>query len=265
MSDTRFHFGKNWQAYLSGHFSEQSLARSVESLQKFLPVDLSGKTFLDAGCGSGVHSLAALRLGAKSIMSFDFDEDAVEGTQKLKEKMAPDSDWIIKQGSLLDADFLRNVGTYDVVYCWGVAHHTGDMWEALGNLYEAVAPGGHLFVSIYNTVDGRMGSRWWYRVKRFYNNSSWLVKKALELGYISYNVAKLLIRMKNPFRIMREYERKRGMSWTVDLIDWLGGYPYEHARPDEVFSFYREKFGMELVALKTTQYIGCNQFVFVRK
>jgi 2-polyprenyl-6-hydroxyphenyl methylase/3-demethylubiquinone-9 3-methyltransferase len=265
MTQQTFQFGKNWQKYLEGHFGEQALVRSIESLRTFLPVELAGKTFVDVGCGSGIHSLAALKLGARKVVSFDLDVDSVEAARRLKTATAPEAPWDIVQGSMLDTVCITKLGRFDVVYCWGVAHHTGNLWAALENLQQLLRPGGVLFVAVYNEVPGRFGSAWWLRVKRLHSSLPAAGKKVFEWGYISFNFLKLVLHGVNPFRVIREYERKRGMSWKVDLIDWLGGYPYEYAKPEEIFAFYREKYGMELIRLKTTPYIGCNQFVFLRK
>ncbi|MDZ4226426.1 MAG: class I SAM-dependent methyltransferase [Patescibacteria group bacterium] len=265
MTQHTFEFGKNWQKYVEGHFGEEALERSMESLRTFLPVELTGKTFVDVGCGSGIHSLAALKLGARRVVSFDADPHSVEATRRLKAATAPEAPWEVLQGSMLDTEFLATLGRFDVVYCWGVAHHTGNLWTALDNLQRLLEADGVLFVAVYNEVVGRLGSAWWLRVKRRYNSLSLAGKKIFEWGYISFNFLKLILHGVNPFKVMRDYKRKRGMSWKIDLVDWLGGYPYEYARPEEIFSFYKEQHGMELVRLKTTQYIGCNQFIFTRK
>lgn len=264
MADTPFHFGKNWQAYLAGHVNEASLRQSTESLKRFLPFPLSGKSFADVGSGSGVHSLSALELGASRVTSFDADADSVAATEALKKAIAPDADWTVRKGSMLDADFVSGLGSFDLVYCWGVAHHTGDMWKALATIDPLVAKGGHLYVALYNTVGGRIGSSaWWHSIKKFYNRSPRFVQKLMERGYISLSVLMLMLRFRNPFTVMRDYRAKRGMAYTTDRIDWLGGYPYEHAKPEEVFHFYAKR-GMELVEMKTTNYVGCNEFLFRR-
>ena len=222
--------------------------------------DLSGKTFLDAGAGSGIHSFAALTIGATNVTSFDYDPDSVAATNKLKEK-SPHKKWAILQGSLLDQKFMGNLGKFDVVYSWGVVHHTGDMWKALENLVERVSSGGLVWVSVYNNVEGKFGSAWWQKVKRFYNASPRVLQVLMEWLYISFHFALLLVHGRNPFATMKEYKKKRGMNWKTDLIDWLGGYPYEYATPSEIFLFFKKR-GFQLVNLQTTNYKGCNQFLF---
>lgn len=263
MSEKTFHFGKNWQAYLAGHFSEQALHTSTESLRRFVGSSLTGKTVVDVGCGSGIHSLGALMLGAERVVSFDADPASVEGTRQLKAKLAPNSNWEILQGSMLDEEFVRSLGTFDMVYCWGVAHHTGALWKALDTIQALVREHGLLYIAIYNTVEGRFGSSWWHFVKKTYNHVPRSLQKLMEWGYIAFSILGLLVRLRNPFAFMKKYRDKRGMELTTDLVDWLGGYPYEHAKVEEVFNFYK-KHEMQLVNIKTTNYIGCNEFLFYK-
>ena len=88
-------------------------------------------TFLDVGCGSGLHSPAALTAGAKRIVSFDLDSDSVETSRRLWELVGKPKNWVICQGSILDHEFVTTLEPADIVYSWGVLHHTGDMWTAL--------------------------------------------------------------------------------------------------------------------------------------
>ncbi|MFA4890437.1 MAG: class I SAM-dependent methyltransferase [Candidatus Paceibacterota bacterium] len=264
-TETRFAFGKNWAKYLAVSSNKEILEKSKKSLNDFLAgYLLKGKTFLDFGSGSGVHSLAALSLGASKVASIDFDDDSVACARHLKEK-SQSSNWEIKQGSLLDENLIKSLGQFDVVYCWGVAHHTGDMAKALENLEKLIAPRGLLFLAIYNKVEGKLGSRYWWHIKRFYNESGFIVKKIMETAYLAYNFLMLVARFKNPLRVFSEYKKKRGMSWSTDLIDWLGGFPYEYASVKEIFDLYHGKYGMELLNIKTTNYTGCNQFLFSKK
>lgn len=261
----KFEFGKNWQNFLNNHFSNKSVEASKKQLVDFLGSDfLKGKTFVDFGSGSGLHSLSALESGASKVVSIDADQEAVRCTESLKENSPYNLNWEIKKGSLLDDNFLSTLGNFDVVYCWGVAHHTGNMWQALENIALNVKEGGLLFVAIYNYVEGGQGSKMWYKIKKFYNQAPFLIKKIMEWVYISYNFLFLILHLKNPLTVIRNYKIKRGMAWKTDLVDWLGGYPYEYASVKEIFDFYTKK-GFELKNIKTTNYIGCNQFLFIKK
>lgn len=261
----KFAFGKNWKNFLDTHLSPETVEVATNSLKQFLETEaLQGRSFLDVGCGSGIHSLAALRLGASPIVSVDVDADSVACCERLAKERA-DATWSVREGSMLDEQFMKSLGTYDIVYCWGVAHHTGDMWRALRNLVPTVKQGGLLFVAIYNTVPGRKGSSMWHAIKRTYVRSPFIIKKLMEWFYMGLFMLKMLIRLKNPFTVFKKYETKRGMSYKHDLVDWLGGYPYEHARAEEIFRFYRDEGNMELINLKTDNYTGNNQLLFRKR
>src|SRR3954453_10925637 len=137
----RFEFGENWARFLAV-VDESRIVEAERSLREMLGVErLDGRSFLDIGSGSGLFSLAAVRLGAERVHSFDFDPSSVGCTLELRRRYGADADWAVEQGSALDTAYLARLGTFDVVYSWGVLHHTGDMWRALGNVARLVAPG----------------------------------------------------------------------------------------------------------------------------
>jgi SAM-dependent methyltransferase len=260
----RFAFGRNWCDF-TAIVDEPRIAAATESLTAALGTrDLSGRTFLDVGCGSGLFSLAAHRLGAR-VRAFDFDADSVAAASELRARFAPDADWSVERGSVLDEDFVATLGRHDVVYSWGVLHHTGDMWRAMGLLPGLVAPGGRLYISIYN--DQGPLSDVWRAVKRRYNRSGPAGRFVLLSGSVAYLARRRLRRRllelagdaaPSPARA----PRARGMSARHDLVDWVGGYPFEVAKPEEVFAFLRER-GFELCRLKTCGGdLGCNEYVF---
>lgn len=259
----RFEFGRNWSQFLA-MLDEERILRAEHSIQAMLAAkDLAGKKFVDIGSGSGLFSLAARRLGAE-VYSFDFDPLSVRCAVELKRRYFPgDSDWTIVEGSVLDEAFLKTLGTFDVVYSWGVLHHTGAMWQALENASRMVAEEGKLFIAIYNDQDG--ASRGWLIVKRLYN---WLPNagRFMVLGPACVRLWGVTVLrdlfLGNPFRSWSNYRRERGMSPWRDVVDWVGGYPFEVARPEEIFEFFKKK-NFVLVKLKTCGGgHGCNEFVF---
>ena len=132
----RFEFGKNWRSFLDS-LTDDRIAVAEHSLREALglsgPSALLGKTFLDIGSGSGLFSLAARRMGAR-VYSFDYDPVSVACTVELRSRHFPDdSEWTVKEGSVLDPSFLKGLGSFDIVYAYGSLHHTGDMWRALAN------------------------------------------------------------------------------------------------------------------------------------
>lgn len=260
----RFGFGKNWQAFLPV-VTDAHIEKAKRSLTSFLGVaDLKSKSFVDIGSGSGLFSYAAFLLGAERIVSFDYDPASVAATKALWEKAGKPAHWKIEQGSVLDTTYLASLGTFDVVYSWGVLHHTGAMWDAIRNTARMTAPAGLYCIALYHNVDGRFGSRFWLSVKRAYNRGGRVTKTLIEWVYILvYFILAPLSHGKNPRAFMREYGSARGMNWRRDVSDWVGGYPYEFATPEEAFVFMKREFpGFALENLKTVGSIGNNWFLF---
>ena len=262
VASARFGFGRNWLSFIDV-VDEARIRTARDSLLQALHLStLSGRTFLDVGCGSGLFSLAAYQLGA-TVRAFDYDHDSVLAATELRRRFAADSDWQIEPGSILDPEFVGGLGRFDVVYSWGVLHHTGDLWRAMDLTTRLVAPGGLLYVSVYND-QGRQ-SRVWRQVKRRYNASGELMRAMLVAGSAIY------LGRYRPFNTLRRAvgrrgdavaPRARGMSRRHDLIDWVGGYPFEVAKPEEVFTSVH-RLGFELLHLKTTGGgLGCNEYVF---
>ncbi len=266
----RFEFGKNWTRFLST-LNPDRIAAAELSLKQMLGVEnLEGKSFLDIGSGSGLFSLAARRLGAR-VHSFDFDPHSVACTKELRRRYFGEQDpgWVVEEGSALDARYVGSLGLFDVVYSWGVLHHTGDMWTGLRNADLAAAPGSKLFIALYN--DTGTQSRRWGWIKKKYNETPAPLKPAfvvlasatlIELKPFLRSVATLKVgEYLDTWKTSKQADL-RGMSKWHDLVDWVGGYPYEYCTPGEIFDFYTG-LGYRMIRLSGGNVgLGCHQYVF---
>lgn len=260
-----FSFGKNWQNFLKS-LNDDRVKTAELSVTEFLQLrSLQGKSFLDIGCGSGLFSYAAFKLGAEQIVSFDLDPFSVECCKYLQKKAESPNNWDIYEGSILDCNFISKLGKFDIVYSWGVLHHTGNMWQAIKNSIKLVSKGGYYYIAIYNKVERMIGSKFWLRLKRLYNSSPKVGKMTLESVYIVAYFAAHLMLLRNPIKHIKNYQSKRGMNWRTDITDLFGGYPYEYATVEEVIKFVKSNFpDLTLENIKTTNGLGCNWYLFKR-
>jgi len=255
----RFAFGENGEDFSKSLQYKDYLA-AKESLEKLIP-NLKDKTFLDVGCGSGLFSIAAGALGAKKVLGFDMDTDSISASKQLLEKISkwdPDVGKVpieFKVESILNKKI--DLEKYDNVYSWGVLHHTGDMHKAFSAIINLVAEKGTLVIAIYNK---HFTSPVWKIIKYTYVKSPKFVKKILVFtSLIVKLLATLVISRRNPFK------KSRGMHYYTDVVDWVGGYPYEYASAKEVTEFFENR-GFRLKKLiKTKGFTGCNEFVFEKE
>jgi 2-polyprenyl-6-hydroxyphenyl methylase/3-demethylubiquinone-9 3-methyltransferase len=260
----RFKFGENWRQFLE-LLSDERIHEAERSLTTMLGMArLDNRSFLDIGSGSGVFSLAARNLGA-DVTSFDYDSASVACTRSLKERFHPDDGrWRIMEGSVLDSAFMGTLPHFDIVYSWGVLHHTGDLDLALRNAAAKVKPGGLFFVALYRKT-------WlcplWRIEKRLYSSSGPRVQAAIRSVYWTVLGAAILV--VRGTRIRRSGELgPRGMDAERDMHDWLGGYPYESITPVDV-KRYAAELGFELrrqvIKSEGIHWVpGCDEFILQR-
>ena len=273
MAEKQFAFGKNWESFLAHYLTRERINEAQKSLMEFCQMsDFTGKSFLDIGCGSGLFSLAAYELGASRIVSFDMDKDSVNCCELLKKSRGEPSHWSIMHGSILDMPFISALGEFDIVYAWEVLHHTGQMWKAIENSAILVRDGGVLYIAIYNKADGlaiypdmRIGpSRFWKVEKRIYSRLPLIVQNLIDYILMFFLTLGYLATLRNPVKKIRGHRHLRGMSWRIDIKDWLGGYPYEYASVSEVFKFLRQR-GFSLENLKCNNGLLNNEYLFHRR
>lgn len=262
--ETHYEFGENWARFAAG-VTEHHVAQAVAGLARLVGSDLAGLSFLELGCGSGIHSLAALELGAGDVAALDIDPRSVETARALLTRFAPGRAWRVETQSLLDipAGSLQA----DLVYSWGVLHHTGDLAAALERAASLVRPGGRLVLALYRKTPL---CGFWRREKRLYTHGPRWYRPIADRVLAALLVAGLLAIGRNPIRYIRDYPKARGMSFMTDVRDWLGGYPYESIAPEETrrrlaaLGFAEERFFPCNTRLGLLG-VGCDEYVFRRQ
>lgn len=251
----QFDFGENWQAFSEQRVDADRLDLACQSLQGLLQKEsLAGLSFLDVGCGSGLFSIAAYRLGASRVVGIDVNPRCIEISQDNRERLIPSSPVEFIVASALQSEQLEPFGAFDLVYAWGSLHHSGSMWAAIHNVIRCVAPGGLLIVAIYNK---HATSPVWKFIKWFYNQAPRIVQRVMVFLFAGViYIAKFLLMGSNPLK------KERGMDFWFDVIDWVGGYPYEYATCREVESLVTNH-GFEMRrCIPATVPTGCNEFLF---
>jgi 2-polyprenyl-6-hydroxyphenyl methylase/3-demethylubiquinone-9 3-methyltransferase len=257
MSVQGFDFGANWQAFSAEHVDQGRLDEAVRSLQALLGrQDLRDTNVLDVGCGSGLFAIAAQSLGAERVVGIDINPRSIASSQANLARLRPDAPISFRLVSALDGEAMSGLGQFELVYAWGSLHHTGAMWQAIGTTSERVAPGGTLVLALYKR---HVTSPAWTAIKWLYNRVPPLAQRAMIPPFAGLiYLAKLAVTRRNPL------EKQRGMDFWYDVIDWVGGYPYEYASVAEVERFVRP-LGFELVRVVPDPVpTGINEFVFRR-
>ena len=257
-SGERFEFGKNWKNFLNT-VSVLEIQNAAKDIKEWLGTEsLTGKKILDIGSGSGIHSSVFYKMGAKELLSFDYDNESVEATKKIWQNAGSPDNWKVIQGSILDKEFLKSLGLFDIVYSWGVLHHTGNMWQAIENSISLVQPGGIFWISIYQKGAGYIKA---LDLKKKYNKSSGFEKKIMIYSRIFKMMAHRILKGKNSFKWNQK--TTRGMNTYHDLVDWLGGLPYEVATSEEITIFCHSK-NLELKKTIPFPEGGCSIYLFTK-
>lgn len=266
--ETHFAFGKNWIDY-AHKIDPDRIHQAERDLQRLLGCErLDGRSFLDIGCGSGLHALAASRIGAARVVGIDIDADSVAASRWTLSRFAPGAACDIREGSILDTPSAVR-GPFDVVYSWGVLHHTGNMRRAIAAAAALVADDGLLCVALYRKTPF---CGMWRMLKPRYAAATPRAQQRARHAYILARRCTMTLAGKNFRRYVERYGARRGMTFENDVHDWLGGYPYESISPRACRALLRE-LGFEPVrAFLGRQWgslfglfgSGCDEYVFKR-
>lgn len=266
-ADSHFEFGENWKSFVAT-VTSTSIVEAKAGLGRLFPDgELANASFFDIGCGSGLSMLAAKELGAATVRGIDIDPSSVQASRMLLSKYLPDGGWSTDVKSVFDLRPAQD-GLHDVVYSWGVLHHTGDMWTAIESAAALVKPSGHLAIALYRKTPL---CDLWRLEKRLYSASGKSGQAIIQGVYKTLYRAGLLATGRSPAAYIKSYKSARGMDWHHDVHDWLGGYPYESVTPREVTDRLG-KLGFEKLRVfeKPAAAIGffgshCDEFVAVRR
>lgn len=263
--ESHFSFGENWAQYAE-KIDERRIEEAEKSLIRLVGREsIQGRTFLDIGCGSGLFSLAALRLGCQRLLAVDLDPNSVQTTRKTLERYAPaGANWDCRRISVFDLDPAK-LGTFDIVYSWGVLHHTGAMYKAIEKASAMVKPEGMLTLALYGKTPF---CGLWRIEKRIYSRSPKWVQRAIEKVYSAVVAARLALKGESLKKRRETYFQQRGMDMYHDTRDWLGGYPYESISPQEAMTFMH-KLGFEPIRSFVCPSIGllgagCDEYSFTK-
>jgi 2-polyprenyl-6-hydroxyphenyl methylase/3-demethylubiquinone-9 3-methyltransferase len=216
-----FSFGFNWESYVDMIMNEDIIERhkkDLDSIYKSFNLDIRGLDVIDIGSGSGLSSVCFERLGAKSITSLDIDKHSYNATLLTKNKFGNGSSkWDVINKSVLDG--IEN--KYDLVYSWGVLHHTGNMFQAINIASNAVRDGGYFHVALY--IDGPTYLTH-LKTKQKFASLDRDEKIDYLLNYLGGSGNDWFI------------PDNRGMMKFHDALDWLGGLPYEVCNPNDLFN-----------------------------
>ncbi len=263
--EQRFEFGRNWHDFIQKNYGRDKVETSKNHLLTFLGRDsLKGCSFLDIGCGSGLHSIAALDAGAELVHSFDYDPNSVAATRYIQDQIDNPDNWTVEQGSVLDDSFMESLPQYDIVYSWGVLHHTGDVWHAVRNAAGRVKDNGSFYIALYSAdVQVDPPPKFWLDVKQKYVSSGWLTRRCMDFWYVwRFQLHRNPLLLPHFLQRMRDYKKNRGMNIFTDIRDWLGGWPMEFVYDAEAIKFC-ENMGFQLKNIATGE--ANTEFLFTKK
>jgi ubiquinone/menaquinone biosynthesis C-methylase UbiE len=106
---------------------------------------LRGKDVLDVGSGSGIATQLLAEAGA-NVTAIDLTDWAVETTRRRLAAFGLEGDVLQADAERLPFEDAR----FDLVFSWGVIHHSSDMDRALAELVRVCRPGGQIVLMVYN-------------------------------------------------------------------------------------------------------------------
>jgi 2-polyprenyl-3-methyl-5-hydroxy-6-metoxy-1,4-benzoquinol methylase len=256
----QFDFGKNWIAFSRRALTPEKVELARRDFARlFKGIELKGKSFLDIGFGQGLSLLLAREAGA-DVFGNDINPKCSEALAVTASVLKTSAKAPLVIGSILEDQTMaslleqNNGHGFDIVHSWGVLHHTGDMKTAIRNAASLVVDNGYLILAIYNRhITGPI----WRFIKWLFCKSPRFIQVTfIGILYPVIVFAKFAVTRKNPFHQMR------GMDFFFNVVDWVGGYPYEYAGKDEIIELL-SLYGYTIEGFFAAQVpTGCNEFIF---
>lgn len=263
---TQFDFGENWAEFSKNALTSEQVEGAKASFRDLIAdtgIELNQNSFVDIGFGQGLSLLTATEMGAKTV-GCDINPkcgQVLKANQRFFPTVEIESLPLVI-GSILKSETVAKLmknrplpsSKYHIVHSWGVLHHTGEMWKAIDHASNLVEDNGFFILAIYNR---HWSSKAWLGIKAFYNAVPSFLQKIM--NYLFFPIiflAKFAVTGRNPMK------KERGMNFFYDIVDWVGGYPYEYASRKEIDDYLKPK-GFECVKfIEPSAPTGCNQFVF---
>ena len=268
MTKKQFNFGENWREFSHHALTPDRVQQAREDFADlFSGIPLRDRSFLDIGFGQALSLLLATGAGCRSV-GCDINPICAEILAENRQRFFPELTNVqipVVVGSILDEAILERLRgltgeagreTYDIVHSWGVLHHTGDMWRGIQHAASLVGPEGHLVLALYAH---HWSSGTWKVIKWSYVRVPSVVRRLfIALLYPVIYLAKFLVTRRDP------REQKRGMDFYYDVVDWVGGYPYEYVKAEDLARRVEELGFKNTRVIRATVPTGCNEFVFAR-
>jgi 2-polyprenyl-6-hydroxyphenyl methylase/3-demethylubiquinone-9 3-methyltransferase len=239
--------------FYKAHWTEYPLEIQgvLEHLNDLWPEGVKGKNVLDGGSGSGMVSVGFALLGA-NVTGVDITPQCVENGKRNAERFGVQCRFFCKDLTDLDLGNER----FDIVYSWGVIHHSEDARKSFSNLAKHLKPGGEMVLAVYLKT---YLSGFWNFSRVFYQKApKWFQSIFRESGSCFLNgvdFIKKLIFGKSRYML-------RGTNNKELINDWFGVPHRTFHSYDEVFQWFRENgLNYKLVNPATGRFKSTSNFV----
>ncbi len=208
-------YDRLWTAYTPSY---EASAQHVDFF--FAPQEIAEKRVLDAGCGTGIFAHIFADKGARQVVAIDISKQSLTKGKGLSRQVKKNLSFGL--ADLLALPFQQE--TFDIVWCWGAAHHTTQPERALQQLAAVVKPGGTLLLALYRKA-------WLTGIHDFF-------RRQLKNTPVSWQrpLARCLSIVLEPMvRLMRRRDKLRGGEKFEELVlDWFFNPLRHHLDPEPV-------------------------------